>query len=57
MEAAARRVSVTHPPFNAGTPETAPPAILAAYQQRMAAILPQREAEARQAAALMENAQ
>lgn len=45
------------PPFNAGTPETAPPAILAAYQQRMAAILPQREAEARQAAALMENAQ
>jgi len=45
------------PPFDAGTPESAPPAILAAYSQRMAAILPIREAEARQAAALMEHAQ
>jgi cyclohexyl-isocyanide hydratase len=44
------------PPFDAGTPETAPPEILAAYHQRMVAILPLREAEARQAAALMENA-
>ena len=44
------------PPFDAGTPDTAPPAILAAYNQRMAAILPIREAEARQAAALMEPA-
>jgi len=45
------------PPFDAGTPETAPSEILAAYNQRMAAILPLREAEARQAAALMEKAQ
>ena len=45
------------PPFDAGTPDTAPPAIRAAYNQRMAAILPIREAEARQAAAQMESAQ
>jgi len=38
------------PPFNAGAPDTAPASILAAYRQRMAAILPIREAEARQAA-------
>jgi len=38
------------PPFDAGSPDTAPPEILAAYQQRMAAIMPIREAEARQAA-------
>lgn len=44
------------PPFNVGTPDSAPPAILAAYNQRMAATLPVREAEARQAAALMEKA-
>jgi len=44
------------PPFDAGSPETAPPEILAAYRQRMAAILPLREAEARQAAALLEPA-
>lgn len=45
------------PPFDAGTPATAPAEILAAYSQRMAAILPIREAEARQAATLMESAQ
>jgi len=45
------------PPFNAGTPETAPPEILAAYSQRMAGIMPIREAEAREAAALMESAE
>ena len=39
------------PPFSAGTPETAPPEILDAYSRRMSAILPIREAEARQAAA------
>ena len=44
------------PPFDAGSPETAPPEILAAYRQRMAAILPLREAEACQAAALLEPA-
>ncbi|WP_206244673.1 DJ-1/PfpI family protein [Novosphingobium terrae] len=38
------------PPFESGTPETAPPEILAAYQGRMAAMMPIREAEARQAA-------
>jgi transcriptional regulator GlxA family with amidase domain len=40
------------PPFDAGTPETAPPAILAASNQRVAAIMPIREHEARQDAAL-----
>ena len=45
------------PPCNAGTPETAPPEILAAYNQRMAGIMPIREAEAREAAALMESAE
>ena len=45
------------PPFDAGMPETAPPEILAAYNQRMAAILSIREAEARQAAAQMESGQ
>ncbi|MHB1304751.1 MAG: DJ-1/PfpI family protein [Acidiphilium sp.] len=38
------------PPFDAGRPETAPAAILAAYRERMADILPRREAEAREAA-------
>ncbi|GEM_PF-3512660 len=41
------------PPFNAGTTHE----ILSACQQRRAAILPHHKAEARQAAALMENAQ
>lgn len=48
------------PLFESGTPDTAPPEILAAYNQRMAAIMPIREAEARQAAARLaqlENAQ
>ena len=44
------------PPFNAGTPETAPPEILAAYTKRMAAIMPIREAQARQAATQMKTA-
>ena len=39
------------PPFDAGSPDTASAEVLAAYQQRMAAILPVREAEARAAAA------
>lgn len=38
------------PPFAAGRPETAPPAILAAYRARMDPIMPQREAQAREAA-------
>lgn len=38
------------PPFDAGTPETAPPAILAAYTRRMESIMPLREAQAREAA-------
>lgn len=38
------------PPFDAGTPTTVSLEILAAYNQRMAAILPLREAEAREAA-------
>ena len=42
------------PPFNAGTPETAPPDILAAYRQRMASIMPIRTAEAREAAARLD---
>jgi putative intracellular protease/amidase len=39
------------PPFNAGSPETAPPAILATYTERFAAMMPAFEAEAREAAA------
>lgn len=39
------------PPFDAGRPETAPAAILAAYRARMDPIMPQREAQAREAAA------
>jgi len=39
------------PPFNSGTPETAPPAILAHARQSVAAITEQREATARRAAA------
>jgi putative intracellular protease/amidase len=39
------------PPFNAGSPETAPPAILASYTERFAAMMPAFEAEAREAAA------
>lgn len=38
------------PPFNAGHPDSAPPAILAAYRERMAGLLPLRETEARAAA-------
>ncbi len=41
------------PPFNAGRPETAPPEILAAFEARMAVLVPPREAEARRAAAQM----
>ncbi|OYU16261.1 MAG: thiamine biosynthesis protein ThiJ [Alphaproteobacteria bacterium PA4] len=41
------------PPFSAGRPETAPPAILAAYEARMAPLLPPRAAQAREAAAAM----
>jgi transcriptional regulator GlxA family with amidase domain len=44
------------PPFSAGSPETAPPEILAHYRQRMSAIMPTREAEARIAAARLEAA-
>ena len=42
------------PPFNAGTPETAAPEILAAYRQRMASIMPIRTSEAREAAARLD---
>lgn len=38
------------PPFNSGTPETAPPAILADARRSVAAITAQREATARRAA-------
>jgi transcriptional regulator GlxA family with amidase domain len=38
------------PPFTAGRPETAPPAILAAYEARMAPLLPARAAQAQLAA-------
>lgn len=38
------------PPFDAGHPDSAPAAVLAAYQQQMAGLLPQRELEARAAA-------
>lgn len=37
------------PPFDAGRPDHAPAAILAAYRQRMAGLLPVREAEAHSA--------
>jgi hypothetical protein len=39
------------PPFDSGSPETAPAAILEAYKARMAPFMPRREAEAREAAA------
>jgi cyclohexyl-isocyanide hydratase len=38
------------PPFNAGRPELAPPAVLAAVQARMDAVMPARLAEAERAA-------
>lgn len=41
------------PPFNAGTPETAPEAILAMSRAAMAARMPDREEAARRAAALL----
>jgi cyclohexyl-isocyanide hydratase len=41
------------PPFDAGSPETAPAAVLDRYTARMAAMMPLREAEARAAAATM----
>jgi cyclohexyl-isocyanide hydratase len=39
------------PPFDSGTPETAPPAILAQAREAVAAITAQREATARRVAA------
>jgi hypothetical protein len=39
------------PPFNAGSPDTAPADVLARYRARMAVIMPAREADARAAAA------
>jgi transcriptional regulator GlxA family with amidase domain len=39
------------PPFDSGSPETAPAAILEAYRARIAPLMPRREAEAREAAA------
>jgi transcriptional regulator GlxA family with amidase domain len=44
------------PPFDAGRPETAPPEILAAVRQLMAPFSATREAQARAAARLAENA-
>ena len=41
------------PPFNAGRPETAPPAVLAAFEKRMENLIPPREAQAKAAAAAM----
>ena len=41
------------PPFNAGRPELAPPAVLAAVQANMDRLLPQRLAQVREAAARM----
>jgi transcriptional regulator GlxA family with amidase domain len=38
------------PPFDAGRPETAPPAVLATVQRRMDALLPKRRADAERAA-------
>jgi len=37
------------PPFDAGSPQTAPASVLARYQQQMAKLMPVREAEARAA--------
>jgi putative intracellular protease/amidase len=39
------------PPFDAGRPETAPPAVLATVQRRMDAVIPKRRADAERAAA------
>jgi cyclohexyl-isocyanide hydratase len=44
-------VYAPEPPFNSGTPETAPPAILAHARQSVAAITARREATARRTAA------
>ena len=44
------------PPFQAGRPETAPPEVLAEVRRRMDAILPQRLAEAKAAAARLQAA-
>jgi putative intracellular protease/amidase len=44
------------PPFQSGRPETAPPEVLAAVMKRMDAILPQRLAEAKAAAARLQPA-
>ena len=55
-ETAAQAIQLTleyapAPPFNAGRPETAPPAVLAAVQRGMDALLPKRRADAERAAA------
>ena len=55
-EATAQAIQLTleyapAPPFNAGRPETAPPAVLAAVQRGMDALLPKRRADAERAAA------
>eukprot|EP01037_Dinobryon_pediforme_P005615 gene5615-5674_t len=42
------------PPFDAGSPDTAPAEILAGYRARMAEFMPLREAEARTAAARLD---
>jgi transcriptional regulator GlxA family with amidase domain len=44
------------PPFNAGRPETAPADVLALVNRRMAALMPEREAQARAAAAKLDAA-
>jgi cyclohexyl-isocyanide hydratase len=44
------------PPFQAGCPQTAPPTLGAAYLQRMADLVPRREAQARQAAGRLASA-
>jgi transcriptional regulator GlxA family with amidase domain len=41
------------PPFDSGRPERAPPAVLAAYQQRLAPLAATRDAQAREAAVRM----
>ena len=46
-------VYAPEPPFDSGTPETAPPAILAQARQSVAAITAQREATARRVAAAL----
>ena len=46
-------VYAPEPPFDSGTPETAPPAILAQARQSVAAITAQREATARRVAATL----